>query len=217
MRWASPKLSVSGGAYGAERHLETAERHLHKMDCRSCPRPRRRLGILCDLFSGALAPYRHCHCGVSVRAGGSARPDYRADSRSRRRGERKSHSKHDRRSPEARRRHHCHSPGPCSAGARGHRCICSTSGSAEHDLEGRGKAGGGHVASSQEPLHFTPGGSRYRIPAVDLLGHQRWDIGDRHDPGTFYSGPRVAAATHQFLRVICHRHTPICHDLQIAP
>ena len=42
-------------------------------------------------------------------------------------------------------------------------------------------------------------------------------IGDRHDPGTFSSGPRISAATNQFLRVICHRHALICHDLQIAP
>jgi membrane protein len=32
-----------------------------------------------------------------------------------------------------------------------------------------------------------------------------------------FSGPRIAAATHQFFRIICHRHTLICHDLQIAP
>ena len=42
-------------------------------------------------------------------------------------------------------------------------------------------------------------------------------IGDRHDPGAISSGPRILAATHQFLGVICHRDALICHDLQTAP
>ena len=60
---------------------------------------------------------------------------HRADSRPRRRGECESDSKHDRRSPKARRRHHCHGPGHCHAASRRNRCICSTSGSSEYDLE----------------------------------------------------------------------------------
>lgn len=42
-------------------------------------------------------------------------------------------------------------------------------------------------------------------------------IGSRRDAGTVSPGPGMSAANHQFLRVICYRDAPICHDLQTAP
>jgi hypothetical protein len=75
----------------------------------------------------------------------------------------------------------------------------------------------GNLENSQSLLHLTRGGSRHRIPFVDLLGHQRWVIRGRHYPGTFSSGPRIFAANNQLLRFICHRNALICNDLQTAP
>ena len=97
------------------------------------------------------------------------------------------------------------------------RSICSTSGSDEYDLESGGKVGGGYLENPQRSLHIPDCGSRNRIPAVDLLGHQRRVIGDKYNPGTYSSNPGISVATHQCLRVIFHRHALIRHDLQTAP